>query len=219
MPDGLGVTGEAVGELATELNEASLGAASSCMESNPSMADLMSAITSLNQNVTTKLTAISDTMDAMQATLAIVTGKVRDLEEAVNEHDSKLTSLETLCKNLQDGLNEQRKKLADLESRSRRQNVRIIGIPEGAEKGKPVEFITKLISALLGTHKSDDDCGPSTPLSGSEVGGRSSPTAVHRQTPLLPDPGAHPQNRRTEISATIQWVEAFHLPGPDSGGS
>lgn len=107
----------------------------------------MRAITSLSQNVTAKFTAISDTM---QATLAAVTGKVRDMEEAVNEHDGKLTSLETLCSNLQDDLNEQRKKLVDLESRSIRQNVRIIGIPEGAEMGKPVEFITKLIPALLG---------------------------------------------------------------------
>ncbi len=100
--------------------------------------------------MTTKFTAISDTMGAMQATLASVTGKVRDMEEAVNEHDGKLTSLETLYKNLQDDLNEQRKKVADLESRSRRQNVRIIGVPEGAEKGKPVKFITKLIPALFG---------------------------------------------------------------------
>lgn len=98
MTDEHGETGETVGELATELNGAGLGAASSCTESNPSTADLMRAIASLSKNVETKFTAISDTMGAMQATLATVMGKVRDIEKVVSEHDDKLTSLETVQK-------------------------------------------------------------------------------------------------------------------------
>lgn len=49
---------------------------------------------------------------------------------------------------LPESFNEQQNKLMDLESRSRCQNIRIIGIPIGTEKGKPIEFITKLIPNL-----------------------------------------------------------------------
>lgn len=73
-----------------------------------------------------------------------------DVEKAVSTHDDKLASVESLCKTLQVGYNEQCKKLDDLESRSRRQNIRIVGIAEDTEKGRPLEFITDLIPSLLG---------------------------------------------------------------------
>ncbi|CAM4609735.1 unnamed protein product [Leuciscus chuanchicus] len=40
-------------------------------------------------------------------------------------------------------------KLNDLEGRSRRNNIRIVGIPEGAEKGRPTEFVAELIKQLF----------------------------------------------------------------------
>lgn len=41
-------------------------------------------------------------------------------------------------------------KLEDLEARSKRQNIRIIGIPECAERRRPTELITELITTVLG---------------------------------------------------------------------
>lgn len=41
-------------------------------------------------------------------------------------------------------------RLSDLEGRSRRNNIRIVGIPEGEEKGRPTEFVSNLIPKLLG---------------------------------------------------------------------
>uniref|UniRef100_A0A3B4XDC6 Uncharacterized protein n=1 Tax=Seriola lalandi dorsalis TaxID=1841481 RepID=A0A3B4XDC6_SERLL len=41
-------------------------------------------------------------------------------------------------------------KLDDLEARSRRQNIRIIGIKEKAENSRPTEFVAKLLPELLG---------------------------------------------------------------------
>ncbi|KAL7881038.1 hypothetical protein SRHO_G00032920 [Serrasalmus rhombeus] len=47
----------------------------------------------------------------------------------------------------------ERLKLDDLEGRSRRNNIKIVGVPEGEEKGKPVEFVAGLLPKLLGaTH-------------------------------------------------------------------
>ncbi|KAL6477455.1 hypothetical protein MHYP_G00132900 [Metynnis hypsauchen] len=43
-----------------------------------------------------------------------------------------------------------RLKLDDLEGRSRRNNIKIVGVPEGEEKGKPTEFVANLLPKLLG---------------------------------------------------------------------
>lgn len=40
--------------------------------------------------------------------------------------------------------------MLDLEARSHRHNIKIVGIQEGEEEGKPTEFFSKLIPKLLG---------------------------------------------------------------------
>lgn len=46
-------------------------------------------------------------------------------------------------------------KLEDLESRSRRHNIRIMGIKEKTENGKPSEFASSLLPELLGRENFD----------------------------------------------------------------
>lgn len=111
----------------------------------------MSAIARLETSVDSKLTAISTTMNAVEATLSTVTGRIRDIEEAVNGHDERIAVLEALCDSLQKGYDLHHKKLDDLESRSRRQNIRILGVAEGTEKGNPLDFASELIPKLLGS--------------------------------------------------------------------
>lgn len=41
-------------------------------------------------------------------------------------------------------------KVLDLEVRSRRHNIKIVGITEGEEEGRPTEFVSRLIPKLLG---------------------------------------------------------------------
>lgn len=43
-----------------------------------------------------------------------------------------------------------RLKVIDFEARSRRQNIKIIGLPEKIEGGRPREFLMKFIPELLG---------------------------------------------------------------------
>ena len=43
----------------------------------------------------------------------------------------------------------------DLENRSRRQNLRIIGIPEGVENGKPTAFMASFFACVLGDEITD----------------------------------------------------------------
>ncbi|XP_036956149.1 uncharacterized protein LOC119020713 [Acanthopagrus latus] len=44
----------------------------------------------------------------------------------------------------------QQAKLDDLEARSRRQNIRVVGIKEKMENGRPMEFISQVLPKLLG---------------------------------------------------------------------
>ena len=132
--------------LSEELTTTTEGSAAN----NPSTADLMKAIVTLQQTVDTRLTTISATMNSMQASLSTVSGKVREIEEAVSRHDDQLVAQEAICKTLQEGYNEMRKKLLQAEFRSRRQNIRVAGVCEGVEGNNASEFVSSLIPKLLG---------------------------------------------------------------------
>lgn len=69
----------------------------------------------------------------MGAALSDMMGRVTALEQSQQEY-----------KKLQD-------RYQDLDNRSRRQNLRLIGIKEGAEGGNLIRFLTEFFPALLGT--------------------------------------------------------------------
>lgn len=68
----------------------------------------------------------------------------------MNDHETRITELESLYNLLQSGQDLHHKNLNELESRARRQNIRILGIKEGTEKGRPLEFVSDLLPKLLG---------------------------------------------------------------------
>lgn len=58
--------------------------------------------------------------------------------------------LERRCDALASQYQLQQAKLDDLEARSRRQNIRVVGIKEKMENGRPMEFISQVLPKLLG---------------------------------------------------------------------
>lgn len=85
-----------------------------------------------------QLTAIKDDFSAQtQSVLALVArmdsvmSEQREQKRAINDHSSQLETME--------------KKLAELEDRSRQNNIRLVGLPEGIEGGDPIGFIQKAI--------------------------------------------------------------------------
>ncbi|XP_072097787.1 uncharacterized protein [Mobula birostris] len=66
-----------------------------------------------------------------------------DLEACVQELEAKYSELMRQNSQLE-------AKVHDLEARSRRHNIKIVGIQEGEEDGKPTEFVSRLIPKLLG---------------------------------------------------------------------
>ena len=71
-------------------------------------------------------------------------------EDQAADHELRINAMETSVTKLQQENKKLRAKLSDLEGRSRRNNIRIIGVPEGEERGRPTEFVSNLIPKLLG---------------------------------------------------------------------
>lgn len=75
---------------------------------------------------------------------------VRDLEQAANDHSSRISELEATVSKLTARVNRLDDKCEDLESRSRRNNIRVVSVPEGVEGLRPTDFIAGLLQDLLG---------------------------------------------------------------------
>uniref|UniRef100_A0A3B3BMK6 L1 transposable element RRM domain-containing protein n=1 Tax=Oryzias melastigma TaxID=30732 RepID=A0A3B3BMK6_ORYME len=169
-------------ELADSLSSCSESEANLTVKAIPTTADLMHAITTFRATVDNKFTELSSKITAMQTTLATVTGKVCEMEDVLNDQGERITALESLCKELLKNQDLHHKKLDDLVSRSRRHTIRILGIAEGTEKGRPQDFITDLIPSILGKDNFASgvlvDCAHRAPRPKPAVGGRPRPFIV-----------------------------------------
>lgn len=89
--------------------------------------------------------------------------KLDFVQETVTDHGNRLTSLEANANQLSDKMeeakcaamegsyNKLKAKAIDLESRSRRNNIRIAGLPESIEGARPTDFFfSRLLVELLG---------------------------------------------------------------------
>ncbi|KAI4898555.1 hypothetical protein NFI96_002743 [Prochilodus magdalenae] len=95
--------------------------------------------------------------ERFEQTLSAVRSEVKEfketlgsLTEAVSAHDARLDSLESALKKMEGVNTALQQKIEDLEGRSRRNNIRIIGVPEGAEGKRPTDFVAELLPKLLG---------------------------------------------------------------------
>lgn len=110
-------------------------------------------------NIYAALTKISSDMEGLaeiRRTTASVETKLSTLITRIDEVEKRVEYLETTEKEWQANppaskMDVERlwEKLDDMENRSRRNNVRFIGIPEGREGGEVVKFLEDLIPELL----------------------------------------------------------------------
>ena len=62
-----------------------------------------------------------------------------------------MSELENICSGLRESNSKLTAKVVDLEGRSRRQNLRVLGLPEGTESGLPTEFFSKFLCEVFGS--------------------------------------------------------------------
>lgn len=125
---------------------------------------ILAAITSHGTELTKVCTLVNELkksmegrLDSIEACLSTLQTKHReaehrlgDMDEALSAADSRISALETTCTELQAANGLLRAKVNDLEGRSRRLNIRIAGVKEGEEGGRPTDFVSRLIPDLLG---------------------------------------------------------------------
>lgn len=103
------------------------------------------------------LERLDERFDALEVRLQSILAAQTDLqnriagqESAINAHEERLGELDAKCAELAKLVTQQQTKLLDLEARSRRHNIKIVGVKENSEEGRPTEFVSKLIPELLG---------------------------------------------------------------------
>lgn len=111
---------------------------------------ILLAIQSMNKTMTDRFDALEATLASTQASLVSLGQRVATIEEANSSQDIRLTKVEQTCMELQKENRALHAKVIDLEARSRRQNIKIVGLPEKIEGARPVDFLEKFIPELLG---------------------------------------------------------------------
>lgn len=75
----------------------------------------------------------------------------KEVNETLNDHSDNLTNMGTRLKEMEKEILNLKGRSEDLEARSRRNNIRVVGVKEGAEAGKkPSEFMAGLLKEKLG---------------------------------------------------------------------
>lgn len=85
----------------------------------------------------------------LEANSQALNNTVREIEQATSIHSDGINSLENQVAELKAEVVKLDQKCEDLEGRSRRQNIRILNIPEGREGPKPTEFIATFLKDIL----------------------------------------------------------------------
>lgn len=92
---------------------------------------------------------VAAALGPIEEKLATQRGTISDLEHSANDHEGQLTSLQAGMAKLSATVETLEKKCEDLESRSRWNNVRLVGLPEGSEGPNPTEYVSQLLMDLL----------------------------------------------------------------------
>lgn len=73
-----------------------------------------------------------------------------ELERGASDHSTRIAELEANVGSLTSRVTYLDNRCEDLEGRMRRNNIRLLGIPEGVEGPRPTEFVAGLLQELLG---------------------------------------------------------------------
>lgn len=88
--------------------------------------------------------------DFSAQTIATFTERLTSAETRISKTEDDISSLVSKEASLQNKVHKLTQKLDDLENRQRRSNLRLVGLPEGAEGGDVVSFLQTWLLEILG---------------------------------------------------------------------
>lgn len=109
-----------------------------CLSNN-----LRSEISTIKDELKKSIESIQNKLDAHGVTLS-------DLERGATDHSTRISELEANVGSLTTRVAFLDNRCEDMESRMRRNNIRLLGIPEGVEGPRPTEYMAQLLQELLG---------------------------------------------------------------------
>lgn len=98
----------------------------------------------------TSFNLLDSKLDQTRLTVEDHGQRLSSLELACDDVSQRVVDLEGVCATLTADNVKLKAKVVDLESRNRRQNIRILGLPESTESGRPSEFFSKFLHELFG---------------------------------------------------------------------
>ncbi|MEQ2202305.1 hypothetical protein XENOCAPTIV_014348 [Xenoophorus captivus] len=127
----------------------------SASTSNPSSTneDVLAAINNLSGTVDMRLVELNSSISSLRAALSDICDRVSSIQGTAELHDRWISELKKRCDSLAAQCSQQQAKLEDIEARSRRQNIRIVGIPEKAENAFGKQWDPDPLIAIFGAPK------------------------------------------------------------------
>ncbi len=107
-------------------------------------------ITYLSILLESSLMPIQTSLETIGTALDSHSQKITTIKNTLTAHSDELAELTTRVCKLEKANAALASKAEDLENRSRQQNLRIVGLPEGLEGGSPVEFISRFLQTIIG---------------------------------------------------------------------
>lgn len=109
--------------------------------------------TSIRSEIASVRQELRNAIDPLQRTVDAHEAMVHELERAATDHNTRINDLEATVSMLTKQATRLEDKCEDLEGRSRRNNIRVVGVPEGVEGSRPTDFIAQLLQDLLGLNE------------------------------------------------------------------
>lgn len=134
--------------------------------------------TSLQAVFKTSFSKLETKLDNIQTTLLDHQQRLSSLEGSATTTSQDVQAMEMKLITVAEENAMLKAKLTDLESRSRRNNIRIVGLPEGIEGPQPTAFFSQLLLEVFGEH---------TLTSAPEL------ERAHRTLAAKPSPGEKPR--------------------------
>lgn len=94
------------------------------------------------EHLASEFTLIRHDLDKIRGRLFEAEGRISTVEDQQGSHSSQITELQSLVNTLFH-------KVDDTENRQRRNNIRVVGLPEGEEGSRPAIFAESLFKNLL----------------------------------------------------------------------
>ncbi len=115
--------------------------------------NIISAITNMREDFSVQFTGIMSAIQEVKQEVKDFSNRLTTAEQWISDTEDQVSGLQYTVDTLQQQVKTFGEKLEDQENRSRRNNVRIVGLPEGVEGSDVVGFIEKWLPEVLGPDK------------------------------------------------------------------